>query len=281
MTTGDTAGEMRTGRGGFTLIEMAIVLVVIGLVTAGILVGKSLIRQSQINSAMIDAQRYITAAINFRQKYGALPGNLANATSYWGAMGTCPPTPGMTSPGGTLTCNGSGNGVVGEAVVGTVETPAELFLFWQHLANAQLIQGGYNGIAGSAGYFDHVIGRNCPAGRLPGLGFGLVHVGVIPNPSASIFFGLGKNYGHTIYLGAYVANSSPSTPIMTTLEAQSFDSKYDDGAPGTGNVQTWSTTLTGSYCATTNNPSTAVYNTNTANANSSGIQCSLILITGF
>ena len=267
---------------GFTLLEMSIVLAIIGFLTAGVLTGKSLLRQAQINSAGVDAQRYITATQNFKQQYHALPGDMPNATSFWGTMSTCPPTYGMTSPGGTLTCNGDGNSQVYDSPnppLGTFNiNTAEQFYFWQHLANANLIQTGFTGIAGSAGSYDGVIGVNIPAGRLPGIGFGITYMG-------SWTFGgywFNANYGHLMVLGTYKSNNMPFAPILTTLEAQSFDNKYDDGLPATGNIMTFPKAgVFSPYCATTNVASTAAYNTAASNANSTGLQCSLIIITGF
>jgi len=273
---------------GFTLIELSIVLVVIGLLIGGVLAGQALIRQSQVNSAMMDAQRYISAAGNFQQKYGSLPGDMANATDYWGTMVTsglsCPPAAGATSPGGTLTCGGDGNGQVNSLTLSPVTTQNdnEALLFWQHLANAQLIQGSYTGIGGSAGTSDHVIGTNCPASRVEGAGFGIAYVGVV-NSSSTIGItndyyynaNSGTNYGHVLVFGSYKSNNLPVSAILTASEAQSFDNKYDDGSPSSGNVLSWVKT-TGYAPSCVTGTTTYTYNTG-----GKGPLCSLILITGF
>jgi len=267
---------------GFTLIEMAIVLVVIGMIVGGITVGKTMLRQSQINSVMMDAQRYISAAVTFQQKYGSLPGDMANATSYWGSMTssglTCPPAANSGPASGTQTCNGDGNGCIYCYGYSNAVSEAEPLYFWQHLANAQLIQGNYTGI----GLTTYNIGINIPASRLHGLGIGITQMGVLANGAAyasdTVFAG---NYGHVMTLGAYQSYNSPvpAAAIMTTSEAQSFDSKYDDGAPATGNVLTWQNgSADAPNCASSTNPATAVYNTGSSYP---GPQCSLILITGF
>jgi hypothetical protein len=199
-------------------------------------------------------------------------------------MSSCPPSGGSTSQGGTLTCNGDGNGEIGRPLF------QEEFYFWQHLADAQLIDGNYSGINDIGCCYGHIIGVNSPAARLPGAGFGLAYAGV---PSPWPFFSTTYNYGHVFFIGAPIQGWFPENSIITALEAQSFDNKYDDGLPGTGKIQTWThgygndtsnTDTTGSisqYCATTTNASTAVYNTSSSNPNSSGIMCSLILVTGF
>ena len=57
-------------RSGFTLIELAIVLVVIGLITGGILVGQDLIQAGQLRSVISQVEKYETAANSFKLKYG-------------------------------------------------------------------------------------------------------------------------------------------------------------------------------------------------------------------
>ena len=253
---------------GFTLIELSIVLVIIGLIVGGVIVGQSLIRQSQLNSAVTDEQRYVQAIMNFRQKYSELPGDMADATTYWGTGTTCPPT--YASPlSGQLTCNGDGNGQIGVSGAWTISYP-EMFLAWQHLVNAQMIQGSYNGSPGSAGTEDHVIGKNCPASRVDGAGFGIKYMGT-QNGSTWWFDG---SYGHQIIIGGYQSNNWPATKIMTTNEAYSIDAKYDDGLPAYGNITTLKPVAF--PCATTAVSSTAQYDPAQA-----GYSCALLFTTGF
>jgi len=62
-------------RRGFTLIELSIVLVVIGLFIGGILVGKSLVEAAQINAVIRQLTQYDVAVNNFHSKFKQLPGD--------------------------------------------------------------------------------------------------------------------------------------------------------------------------------------------------------------
>ena len=70
---------MHYTRGGFTLIEMAIVLVVIGLLAGAVLVGQSLIGAAAVRAQITQIEKYNTAANTFYSKYDALPGDIPAA----------------------------------------------------------------------------------------------------------------------------------------------------------------------------------------------------------
>src|SRR4051794_31617755 len=130
---------------GFSLLELSIVLVIIGLITGGIMAGRQMVRAAELRSVMSDLSKYQTTVNTFREKYQGLPGDMKNAESYWGtASGGCPDGAGT----GTQTCNGNGNNQV-EGIT-SVADPYETFRFWQHLANAGLVEGQYTGVTGGA-----------------------------------------------------------------------------------------------------------------------------------
>ncbi len=111
---------------GFTLIEIAIVLVIIGLLLGGILKGQELITQGRIRNVGNDFQS-VTAAINlYQDRYRALPGDDAGAKTRW-----------------TTTEPGNGDGVIDGAynTACTATSTTETCLFWHHLRLAGLVGG--------------------------------------------------------------------------------------------------------------------------------------------
>ena len=67
---------------GFTLIELSIVLVIIGLIIGGVLVGRELIAAAEIRQQIGQIEKYNTAVSTFRLKYNCLPGDCLNAANY-------------------------------------------------------------------------------------------------------------------------------------------------------------------------------------------------------
>ena len=76
-------------KNGFSLVELSIVLVILGLLTGGILGGQALIRAAELRAATTESQRYLAAINSFRDKYFALPGDMAIATRFWGVSTAC------------------------------------------------------------------------------------------------------------------------------------------------------------------------------------------------
>lgn len=135
---------------GFSLVELSIVLVILGLLTGGILGGQALIRAAELRSVSTEYQRWTTATQTFRDKYFALPGDMTNATAFWGALdgnnGIGPDCRGEST--GLPTCNGDGNGRIESNTESAVSTH-EKWLIWRHLVNAGLIEGSYTNLHGS------------------------------------------------------------------------------------------------------------------------------------
>jgi prepilin-type N-terminal cleavage/methylation domain-containing protein len=250
---------------GFTLMEMSVVLVIIGLIIGGILFGRSMLVTSQLQTVLTDEDNYVTAATNFRQQYQALPGDMPTAAAQWGTDSS-----GCNSGGGTSgTCSGNGDGEIGPS-----GSEYESFRFWQHLYYAGLFNQRLNGVASSAGVNGATIGTNVPAGSIGGSGFSVTWVLVGVFSVTTVYFQ--GSYGNVLIFGGVSNTFLTSGPILTADQAASLDGKIDDGLPGTGKVRSFNTSGS-SYtpsCATSSNPTTATYN-----VSASGRLCSLIFIT--
>ena len=61
---------------GFTLIELSVVLVIIGLIVGGILIGQDLIRSAEVRAQITQIEKYNQAVNTFKGKYGGIPGDL-------------------------------------------------------------------------------------------------------------------------------------------------------------------------------------------------------------
>jgi prepilin-type N-terminal cleavage/methylation domain-containing protein len=244
----------------FSLVELSIVLVILGLLIGGILSGQALIRAAELRSITTEYSRYVTATQTFRDKYFALPGDMTNATSFWNAAHATPATCYTTASSTALTCNGDGNGLI-YPNAGSNET----YRYWQHLANAGLIEGSYDGIEHGANSYSSTT-ANSPRSKISnGLWF-VWHWGTIVG-DANLFAG---NYDNFFELGQIVADGDPSNPIIKPEEAWNIDTKIDDGKPGLGKlvVRYWSTCTN---AATKDDGATAAYL-----LTSSAVGCTLI-----
>lgn len=218
-----------SARHAFTLVELAIVLVIIGLLAGGTLVGRDLIRSSQLNNVVAEWQRYGAAMVAFKNQYSGLPGDLRNAQNYWGSMtgcGTATPTPAT----GTETCNGDGNGRIGE---NTVASENERLHFWQHLSNAGLIDGHFTGSGANA----YVLGTNIPKSTLPQAGWSIWYFRASSND-----FTLGE------VTDTEGEGNEGWGAVMNGAEAFSIDSKADDGNAYTGKIYAYDVDYTGYNC---------------------------------
>lgn len=113
---------------GFTLVEIAIVLVIIGLLLGGVLKGQELITNAKVKGLVNDYKGTAAAIYAYQDRYKALPGDDANAQAHLGtAVGVTNCTGGNCGNG---TINGNNNAANGE--------PA---LLWQHLRVAGFVTG--------------------------------------------------------------------------------------------------------------------------------------------
>jgi hypothetical protein len=260
---------MRATTRGFTLVEMSIILVIVGLLVGGVMVGKTLIRSAALRGVASEYQRFNTAMQNFREQYSSLPGDLANATHYWGVATTCPGDSTHTSLTGT--CNGNGNDQVESSAPNSVET----LRFWQHLVYAGQIEGSYSGTSGgAANTYTTTIGVNTPSSKIDGAGWSIWTAGYYDYTSTALFEG---NYVNTFFYGAQVTDNITQGAVLAPKDAKTIDTKMDDGMPATGNIRVredQTACHTGGTSATTSISTSATYD-----VSQNGANCSLMFLT--
>lgn len=221
---------MKIHRRAFSLVELSIVLVILGLLVGGVLSGQSLIRAAELRSVSSDYARYVAATQSFRDKYFALPGDMTNATLFWGKDNTrCAADTGAVATPGT--CNGNGDG---NASVFT-----ENYRYWQQLALAGLIEGSYSGfVAPVANTTPPVRGRDVPAAKLGNAYWQTAYLSQLRTVNAELGFDGVADIRNNYLL---IAGSQPAwwvnNNILKPEEAWNIDTKLDDGRPAIGNVR--------------------------------------------
>ncbi len=124
---------------GFTLIELAIVLVIIGLLLGGVLKGQELINSAKVKNMAADFKNVQVYIYGYQDKYKAIPGDHRNADSVLNGA--------ENGDGGTL-----GNGLIeGVWNATTIPPTTESGVFWQHVRMAGLASGPTN--LNDAGYY--------------------------------------------------------------------------------------------------------------------------------
>jgi prepilin-type N-terminal cleavage/methylation domain-containing protein len=234
-------GNTNTNRdAGFTLVEVAIVLVVIGLLVGGILVGRDLIRTAEIRSVMSQVESYQAAVNTFKLKFNAIPGDMPSADAVqWGFQARA---------------GGNGDGRVTSANCNFC-VDVETECFWMDLAKANLIKNALNNNCGGPPPAV-VYGMSALSAYLPPTKAlnAIVAVGYFNSPINQLEY---INNTHYFYVGTvasiddsggtlegliggisdYDASLNNPPVLFLPREMYGIDAKYDDGLPRGGRVR--------------------------------------------
>jgi prepilin-type N-terminal cleavage/methylation domain-containing protein len=192
----------------FTLLELTVVLVIIGLLAGAVVSGQKLIANAKRAAIISEFTAIETAIESFRVEYGALPGDFDEAYDYWGS----------DCAGSAGACNGDGDGIYG----------GDYIKVMHHLSLAGLYPGSYDPT-------DVFGGVMAPSDYR--LGTGYVVLG-----------GATEWYGQVPeYFIEFAAWGTPSAlNVLTPTDAQLIDMRMDDGVASTGRLVAAS--MSGSGC---------------------------------
>ena len=207
----------------FTLVELSVVLVIIGILAGGIIAGQELMHNAVIRAEISDIDKYNNAMSTFYSKYGGLPGdlNVARAIEF------------HLSNAGDANATGAagyrdGNGAIEGGCYGCTNLSGETALVWQDLGTSGFLGGSYTSTGAST-----TSGQNISQGMMPKF---LPASRLQEATSHFLYASNGRNF---YFLAAFSSDASAQmtpSPTVTPFDANSMDEKMDDGFPTTGIV---------------------------------------------
>lgn len=218
---------------GFTLIELSIVLVIIGLIVGGVLVGQDLIKAAEIRATVGQYEKYNSAMNTFRTKYNAMPGDISGGTGGQAvAFGLFAYTGAATAGTGL----GDGNGLITDTAATNLNAPVgETLIIWRQLSDASLLEGQFG--ANLAAATGQVAASPTAALYLPPAKLGRGNYWIAGSSAGQNYYGLAAVTGITAGAAGTATYATAVGGGLTPIEAYNIDSKLDDGMPNTGIIQ--------------------------------------------
>jgi prepilin-type N-terminal cleavage/methylation domain-containing protein len=207
---------MRKGKNSaFSLVELSIVIIIIGLLFVGVTGGSKLIKSAKLNKVMRDVSAVDTSFLAFLQAYDGYPGDYNDAQSFWGTSGVV---------------NGDGDGKI--EVVASATTNDEVSSAFSHMAKAELTDGIYDITITNGSY-----------AALSELNSRMVIVNEVNSTGASLggFASslAAKNMillGRTTSVARAVGEAGVHSAFISPRDMFTLDSKFDDGSPISGKI---------------------------------------------
>lgn len=226
--------QRRAEQAGFTLVELSIVLVIIGLIVGGVLAGQDMIKAAEIRATISQIEEFNTATNTFRDKFRAMPGDIAQgAATNFGLPDAANRAANGVNQNGLLECSVAAPAVCTGA---NRNFGAETALFWRDLSAKNLIENSLNvadsTVAGGAG------GNITPGGAddlfnfLPEAKMGKGNYITAFSASGRNFYQLTGITSIAVASGAYTLANA-----LTPQESFNIDAKMDDGKPASGTVR--------------------------------------------
>lgn len=210
---------------GFTLIELSVVIVIIGLLVGGILVGRDLIKSAELRATIGQSDKYNTAVQTFKLKFNAVPGDIRQSEAFSFGLFTSSATP---------LGQGDGNGLVEGGATGSTLPVGEPIMFWRHLFEAGFVDGAF-GMQGNS-ILQPTTGL--VTGTVTAISTSLPDTKLTPTNSFVVFSANGLNYFEILPIASIttVPSYTFSTTGITPINAFNIDTKLDDGKPNAGAI---------------------------------------------
>lgn len=257
---------------GFTLIELSIVLVIIGLIVGGVLQGQTIIHAAQIRATLSQLTKLNTEVNTFHDKFNGIPGDLATYANY-----------GFTVPG-PAGVNIFGNGLIEDTGGAGVAYNTEIGAFFYEMSTAQMLEVNNMIIANNtAASTPTTLPTLMLAAQMGNTNFIWVSKA---GTGTNMNLNTGANYYHLIGVsGISAAGAINGSLKLTPTDAAGIDSKLDDGLPTTGTVQA-NTNIVGDMvlpAAAANQCAPTIVNGGTYDvaANPTKLECGLVILAGF
>ena len=199
--------NMLRSKKGFTLVELAIVLVIIGIILGAVLKGQEMINSAKVKRLYGQQKEIVAAIYTYYDKYGKFPGddNGTGIATRWN-----PPT---------YYAAGNGNGLIDGGVTGTDAAPGTMFTCAAATASE------------TCGMWDHLRRSNILSGALDGTNSTNAYGGTV---------GVANVVVSTLTVNWIGFSRVPSSV------AQQLDTQYDDGVATTGSIRALAAYVAGS-----------------------------------
>ena len=231
---------INSAKKGFTLIELSIVLIILGLISGAVVGAGQLILAAKVVGASSEINRFVSSVALFNSQYVSLPGDFSDAAGQIGVAATS---------------NGNGDGKIDGSRTGSITMNYnEGIEAWYHL-NASGVLTGKVASCTSACTATILTGtnQNVPVSKLTNTGYLMLNGGLV---------GLDASKNYLTIGGASTTLTSPAATIVATIPgkiARGIDKKFDSAEDGTnGTVKAITGTLSSSAFVDATNYALAV-----------------------